>query len=345
MIDTMQSAPCTSQLTSESPREGRRYRGLPRAEVERLAALIAEGDCEARNLLVKANLGLVRQVARRYVGRGLSIDDLVGEGNLGLIRAAEEFDPSVGASFSTYATYWIKQSIQSAVMNTATTIRVPAHVFRLLIRWKRIEQSLGLANGRPPSFEEVASHMGLSEHQRLLIIKARHARDLRLESVLSGGGRPWSSATTRDGLATPTDPIEADEERSCLHEWLCRLDGRERAVLILRYGLGDEPPLKLNEIGRRLGLSREWVRKLADQALRKLLDGSAARQGGVSGDGPRSTKPLRSKAREPRPKTSRSTVGLKPEIEPASFDDHLTKYVPDAVPPPGQEGAGLALCG
>ena len=157
---------------------------------------------------------------RRYVGRGLAIDDLVGEGNLGLIRAAEEFDPGFGTSFTTYATYWIKQSILSAVMNTSATIRVPAHVFRLLVRWKRTERSLGLAMGRPPSCEEIASEMGLNEQQLLLVIKARNARDMRMESVLQGDSRPWSPSAMMDGHESPRHCSRRTKNGSgCCNGW------------------------------------------------------------------------------------------------------------------------------
>jgi RNA polymerase primary sigma factor len=247
--------------------------------------------------------------------------------------------------FSTYATYWIKQAIQLAVMNTATTIRVPAHVFRLLIRWKRTEQALGLINGRPPAFEEVASKMGLTEQQKILVIRARHARDLRLESVLSAGGHAWSSTSTRAGHELPADPIEADEERTCLQQSLRQLDSRELAVLVLRYGLGDEQPLKLREIGRRLGLSREWARKLADQALRKLVQGSAPSRDRVPEDGRKQADSPRPKGVSPRrAKRPRPTVGLEPVIEPASSQDHLERYAPE-VADGGQDGTELALCG
>ncbi len=344
MIPAMHPSPFTSPPTSECLEEGKRYRGLPRDEVERLAARIADGDREARNLLVKANLGLVRQVARRYVGRGLAIDDLVGEGNLGLIRAAEEFDPGVGASFSTYATYWIKQSILSAVMNTADTIRVPAHVFRLLTRWRRTEQSLGLANGRPPSYEEVASEMGLNDHQKLLVIKALHARDLRSESVLPGNSRPWSAGMTREGHEGPEDLLEADEERNGLHQRLRRLDSHERAVLILRYGLGDDRPMKLHEVGLRLGLSREWTRKVADQALRKLIDSFAANHNGIVGDAQKPTRRRGSKTLKRLKAAPRSVAGHETTVEPTSSEGNLGRLCPEA-PPTVQDSAGLGLCG
>jgi RNA polymerase primary sigma factor len=315
MIRATKTTRYASQYAAETHSEGTRPRGLPRDEVQRLAARIADGDREARNLLVKANLGLVWQVARRYLGRGLAIDDLVGEGNLGLIRAAEEFDPSIGTSFSTYATYWIKQSILSGVMNTAATIRVPAHVFRLLTRWMRTEQSLRLASGRAPSCDEIASALGLNEQQKFLVMKARNARDSRLEGVLPGGSRPWPSAVMMDSDEAPEALLEADEERNGLQQRLGRLECRERTVLILRYGLDGQRPMKLHEVGQRLGLSKEWVRKIADLAIRKLVDNSDAGHRRNVGSGPRS----RSK---PRPKANNRRSGALRSPARPSLDFH-----------------------
>src|SRR5262249_10803400 len=142
--------------------------GLSGDEERRLAARIAAGDREARNALVGANLGLVFRIARSYAGRGLMMEDLVGEGNLGLIRAAEEFDPRFGTRFSTYAAYWIKDAILSALINTTTTIRVPAHMVKLLMKWRRVELSLSRTWGRAPRFDEVATALGLSALKRRL---------------------------------------------------------------------------------------------------------------------------------------------------------------------------------
>ncbi len=276
MIPPIDTADCNADPAPATLTGGGLAHRLSREEVRLLATRIADGDREARNVLVQANLGLVVRVARQYAGRGMMMDDLVGEGNLGLIRAAQDFDPQVGTHFSTYATYWIKESILSALMNTTSTIRLPAHVFRLLIKWGRMERSLGRALGRAPTTEETAAAMGLNEHQKGLLAKARHARGLRLESGLSLGPRPWLAAKMMDAQAAPDASIEADDERDYLLARMSRLDNRERAVLILRYGLGSEPPLKYSEIGRRLGVTREWVRKIAKQAIEKLVQGLPA---------------------------------------------------------------------
>src|SRR5262249_34749903 len=148
-----------SPKSTQSVRVGR----LSHDEENTLAALIAQGDHEARNHLVQANLGLVVKIARRYMGRGLIMDDLVGEGNLGLIRAASQYKPGFGTRFSTYASFWIKEAILSALINTTPTIRIPGHMTRLLWKWRRVEHALTCAGSREPNFHEIASVLGLNQ--------------------------------------------------------------------------------------------------------------------------------------------------------------------------------------
>ena len=135
---------------------------LSREQERQMAALIARGDKAARNRLVLANLGLVVTIARKFQGRGLAMDDLVGEGNLGLIRATEAFDPSFGTRFTTYASYWIEEAIRDALINRTAMIRLPAYMVGVLTKWDRARQSLHNQWGYPPTFEEVANHLGLT---------------------------------------------------------------------------------------------------------------------------------------------------------------------------------------
>jgi RNA polymerase primary sigma factor len=243
--------------------------GLSLEQEREMAALIAGGDQTARNRMVRANLGLVVAIARSFLGRGLVLEDLVGEGNLGLIRAAEEFDPDFGTRFSTYAGFWVKQAIRDALNNRTATIRLPAHIVRLLTRWRRTERMLCSEWERMPDFEEVASVLGLSAQQKSLVRKARRARRLKLE------GSPGTGGLDRllESAADPNDPVDvmlqADDERDSLKRQMESLDERERTVLALRYGLESEP-LTLREIGTRLGVCGEWVRKIESGAIRKL---------------------------------------------------------------------------
>jgi RNA polymerase primary sigma factor len=247
-----------------------------------LARAIARGDAGARSRMIQANLRLVVKIARDYVGRGIVLDDLIGEGNLGLIRAAEEFDPRFGTRFSTYASYWIKQAIRHALINTTATIRLPAHMVSLLTKWRRAERTLCREAGRAPTFEEVASYLRLSETQKSLVAKARQARQIKLESGMAADCTRWSPDDSIDRREAPDAVLETADERDLLLRRLNRLDARERAILALRYGLEGELPLTLKEIGRRLGVTREWVRKIELRAVRKLDDRAAGPPSGAT---------------------------------------------------------------
>ena len=249
---------------------------LTAAEEHTLAEAIAQGDREARARMIQANLRLVVKIAREYVGRGMLLDDLIGEGNLGLIRAAEEYDPRFGTRFSTYASYWIKQAIRHALINTASTIRLPAHMVGLLTKWRRAERSLTRDFGYRPTAEQIAVSLGLSDAQKALVDKAHRARQIRLESGGGEDGGTWSpeEATAESDSSSPDAVLEADDEREFLRHRLQRLDARERAILSLRFGLEGEIPHTLKEVGRRLGVTREWVRKIEIRAVRKLDDAS-----------------------------------------------------------------------
>lgn len=253
------------------------------AEDERgLALRIARGDAEAKSRMIRANLRLVVRIARDYQGRGMSLDDLIGEGNLGLIRATQEFDPAFGVRFSTYAGYWIKQAIRHALINTTTTIRIPAHMVGLLTKWRRAERSLTRDLGRPPMFDEVADSLGLTEMQRSLVAKAKRANQLKLEGSAADEDDYWSPDDSVDPGVGPTADLEADDDRVELARRMSVLDERERMVLTYRYGLQGTAQLTLKEIGERLGVTREWVRKLELRAVRKL-DAAHASEGRPAG--------------------------------------------------------------
>jgi RNA polymerase primary sigma factor len=247
---------------------------LSAAEETTLAAAIARGDAGARTRMIQSNLRLVVRIARDYVGRGLSLDDLIGEGNLGLIRAAEEFDPAFGTRFSTYASYWIKQAIRHALTNTTATIRLPSHMVNLLTKWRRAERSLARELGQAPTEDQVAVQLGLTDAQLELVRKAKLAGRLQLESNFAEGNA-W---TPDDAAADAEDPgaaLEDDDERSLLRRRLERLEPRERMVVALRYGLEGNDPMTLKEVGRRLGVTREWVRKIELRAVRRLEEAEA----------------------------------------------------------------------
>ncbi len=243
---------------------------LTSAEEQSLARSIAAGDADARATLIRSNLKLGVKIARDYMGKGLSMEDLIGEGNLGLIRAAEEFDPSFGTRFSTYASYWIKMAIRDGLTNSSSTIRLPAHIVKLMAKWRKAERQLCREFGFAPTAEQVAVTLGLTDSQLEMIEQARRARGMQMEA---GGGDEdgsWSPDELADTHAVAGDSLEADDERQVLRRRLGELDERERAVVVLRFGLEGEAPLTLREVGQRVGLTREWVRKIEARAIRKL---------------------------------------------------------------------------
>jgi RNA polymerase primary sigma factor len=242
---------------------------LTAVEERSLANAIANGDKDARTRMIASNLRLVVSIARNFMGRGLPLDDLIAEGNVGLIRASKEFQVRFGTRFCTYATYWIKHSIRHALINTTSMIRLPAHMVQLLTRWRRAERLLCREQGNTPSFDDVATALGLSEARKTLVANALQALYIRAESsVILETGR----ACREDSWNFQEASLQADDERRILLQRMKRLEKRERTILELRYGLKGEGPLTLKEIGIRLGATRRWVRKIELRALRKLGD-------------------------------------------------------------------------
>jgi RNA polymerase primary sigma factor len=241
-------------------------------EEKELAYRIEEGDSEARDRMVRANLRLVVNIARSYTGKGLGLQDLIEEGNLGLLRAVEGFDPSMNTRFSTYASYWIKQSIKRALVNTAKTIRIPAYMVELLAKWRRASAKLQEELGRPPSQEEVARSLNLPKKKLNIIKKAIRVYNSAPQTDQPETGWSLDEMLTDWNTKTPdTEMVEADDLHHVL-ELLDKMDKREATVLRMRFGLDDEEPKTLKEIGERLGLTRERVRQIESEALGKLSE-------------------------------------------------------------------------
>ena len=237
---------------------------------KRLAQCIARGDGAARDHMVRANLRLVVNIARVYTGKGLSLQDLIEEGNLGLLRAVEGFDASMNTRFSTYAVYWIKQSIKRALVNTAKAIRIPAYMVQLLSKWRQASAKLQEELGRPPTNEEVARRLRLPKKKLHIIEQAIHVYDTAPQGEPSDGGRPLEELVMDDHAKAPDlEMVEADSLQH-LQELLDKMDQREALVLRMRFGLDDNEPKTLQEIGGRLGLTRERVRQIGTEALSKL---------------------------------------------------------------------------
>jgi RNA polymerase primary sigma factor len=242
---------------------------LTAAEEVSLAKALEHGDERARQRLIESNLRLVVSVARRYSGRGLSFLDLIQEGNLGLMKAVERYDWRLGHRFSTYATWWIRQSVTRALADQGRTIRVPAQVVDTINRMARIERQLTQRLGRAPTTEELAEAMELKPE------KVEHLRRVSQEPVSLAA--PVGEDATELGeliederLTKPGDDMAEAQRDSRVADMVAMLPYRERMILEMRYGLGGGQQHTLEEVGRRFGVTRERVRQIETRTLRRL---------------------------------------------------------------------------
>jgi RNA polymerase primary sigma factor len=232
--------------------------------------IIVESDPEARDHMIRSNLRLVVNIAKKYANRGMPLSDLIEEGNLGLLRAVETFDPDHGSRFSTYASWWIKQAIKRSLINSVQPIHVPAYMVEMIARWKQTTVALEEQLGRSPTLEEIGKSLELPVRKARLIRRAVKAFSSPNQMPSQEGSMGLNEMLEDEKTLRPDEAVFNADELATIKKLLSKIDRREAEVLRLRYGLDEEEPLTLKEIGQRVGLTRERVRQIEKEALAKL---------------------------------------------------------------------------
>lgn len=239
-------------------------------EENALAERIRMGDKEARSHMIRANLRLVVKIAQDYSGYGLSLSDLISEGNIGLMNAVERFDPEKGGKLSTYGAWWIKQSIKRALANQSKTIRLPIHMVDKIARMRRIASILAESLGREPTDDELASELGLPR-QKIAMLKQAAQRPTSLDAPVNDGeATEYGDIISDESASNPLEMLSDKNLRDQISGLLSLLNERERKIIDERFGLSGLKPMLLEDVGREFGVSRERIRQLQNAALAKM---------------------------------------------------------------------------
>ncbi len=220
--------------------------------------------------MIRSNLRLVVNIAKSYTNRGMALADLIEEGNLGLLRAVEGYDPDQNTRFSTYASWWIKQAIKRALINAVQPIHIPAYMVEMIARWKQAQETFIERQGRQPNISELADYMGMPERKVRIVRRAVKAFSSPTQSGDGETGPALAEILADEKTPTPDEAAFSEAESEMILKLLDEIDEREAAILRMRFGLDDGEPMTLKQIGQEIGLTRERVRQIEREALRKL---------------------------------------------------------------------------